>query len=469
MSDTTFSAGVGRVTITPPLTAPHASWGAQVHVLPDGVDRDLFATVLVVDDGIERAAWCEAEVVVISRAESDAIRAAVASELDIDAEHVRMSISHNHAGPPPSSWNWTRLGQEALDSYYAALPSLIAGAARAAKLAMRPARVGWGRGESYVAVNRRETAPGGRPVTGVNPEGAIDPDVLVVRIDGIDGDPLGSIVGYTMHPTFLGPTNTLISPDWPGHMRHVVEQVTGAPCLFAQGAAGDIGPGPKGFSDDLRAVRAIGGQVGSEAARVFLSIDVPPVTYEHERVWESGAPLGKWKATPIDVPAAVVRARSFTIDLPLGEQVPGDEAQRQVDAAQQNLDDLKASGAPASEVEAATFVIKRANMTRNRSLSYDGKSSTPVEMHALQIGPVIFVGVEGEPFSATGCRIKRESPFAATWFGGYTGGWAGYIPTPEEYPKKGYEVDTSPFADNAATVLEEGVLAALNSLASEER
>jgi len=26
------------------------------------------------------------------------------------------------------------------------------------------------------------------------------------------------------------------------------------------------------------------------------------------------------------------------------------------------------------------------------------------------------------------------SPFPATWFGGYTGGWAGYIPTPEEFP-----------------------------------
>ena len=95
MSDSAFSAGVGRVVITPPMTAPHASWGAQVHVLPEGVDRDLLATVLVVDDGIERAAWCEAELVIISRPESDAIRAAMARELDIDTEHVRVSISHN--------------------------------------------------------------------------------------------------------------------------------------------------------------------------------------------------------------------------------------------------------------------------------------------------------------------------------------------------------------------------------------
>jgi hypothetical protein len=467
VNETTFSAGIGRVTITPPLTAPHASWGAQVHVLPEGVDRDLVATVLVVDDGVERAAWCEAELVVISRAESDAIRQAVASELDIDVEHVRMSISHNHAGPPPSSWNWTRVGGEALERYYASLPSLIAGAARAAKLNLRPARIGWGRGECHVAVSRRETDPTGRPVTGVNPDGPIDPEVLVVRIDGTDGEPIGSIVGYTMHPTFLGPPNRLLSPDWPGHMRHVVEQVTGASCLFAQGAAGDIGPGPKGFRDDLRAVRAIGGQVGCEAARVYLSLDVPAARYEHERVQESGAPLSLWRPVPVDEAPPVVRARSFTIDLPLGEQMPVEEAERQVEAAQRALDEAKASGAPASKVEAATFVIKRANMTRNRSVAYAGKSSTPVEMHALRIGPVIFAGVEGEPFSASGCRIKRESPFPATWFGGYTGGWAGYIPTPEERLKRGYEVDTSPFADNAATVLEEAVVAVLTTLATE--
>lgn len=436
-----------------------------MHVLPDGVDRDLHATVLVVDDGRERAAWCEAELVLVSGAESDAIRAAVASELGLDREQVRFSLSHNHAGPPPSSWNWTTTGQEALDRYYAVLPSLVAGAARAAQLSMRPARFGWGRGTCHVAVNRREIAPNGRPVTGVNPEGAIDPEVLVVRIDGVDGDPIGSIVGYTMHPTFLGPSNRLVSPDWPGHMRHVMEQVTGAPCLFAQGAAGDIGPGPKGFSDDLRAVRAVGGQVGCEAASVWLSLDVPAVRYEHERIWESGAPLGKWRAVPIDEPSPVVRARSFTIDLPLGEQLPVEEAERRLAEAQRTLDDLTAASAPAAEIEAATFVVKRASMTRNRSVAYAGRTSTPVELHTLQLGPVMFAGVEGEPFSATGKRIEAASPFAATWFGGYTGGWVGYIPTPEERPKGGYEVDTSPFAAEAATVLETEVIAVLKRIA----
>ena len=329
---------------------------------------------------------------------------------------------------------------------------------------MSPARVGWGRGESHVAVNRRETAPSGRTVTGVNPDGEIDPEVLVVRIDDEDGDPIAAIVGYTMHPTFLGPTNRLISPDWPGHMRRVFEGVTGATCLFAQGATGDAGPGPKGFTDDLKAVRSIGAQVGCEAARVWHSLDVPAVRYEHERIWESGAPLGKWRAVPVETPEPVVRTRSLTIDLPLSPQLPREEAIAQAEAAKARLESLKASGAPATEVEAATFVAKRSSMTRSRSEAYAGLASTPVALHLLQIGPVVFAGFEGEPFLATGKAIKSASPFPATWFGGYTGGWAGYIPTPEEFPRAGYEVDISPFADTAAGVVAEGTIAALNDL-----
>jgi hypothetical protein len=256
----------------------------------------------------------------------------------------------------------------------------------------------------------------------------------------------------------------LISSDWPGQMRAVVEQVTGAPCLFAQGATGDIGPGPLGFSDDHAAMRAVGGQVGAEAAKVFLSIELPAVDHEHHRVQESGAPLGLWKRVPRAEDQVRVRSKSVQVILPLDDQMPIDEAEGRVAAAQGHLDELRASGAPDGEIESATFVVKRANMTLFRSQEYFGKSETPVDLHLFQIGPVVFAGVEGEPFHATGLAIKAASPFPATWFGGYTGGWAGYVPTADERPRKGYEVDTAPFAESAADALATQVIAALNEL-----
>jgi hypothetical protein len=468
MSNEFFRAGVGRVDITPPLTAPHASWGAQVHVLPDGVEADLWATALVVADGETTAAWLDLDVVIVSRRESDAIRAAVAEALGIPAQVVRVSVTHNHAGPPPSAWNWTRQGQAALDGYYALLPEYAAGAARAALQNLRPARVASGSGQSRVAVNRRETAPDGRPVTGVNFDGPIDPQVFVLRIDDRHGGPLAAVVGYTMHPTTLGPSNRLISPDWPGHLKRTVELLTGATCLFAQGATGDIGPGPEGYTADAGVVRRLGRQVGSEAARVYFGLDLPAVRHRHERVWESGAPLGKWVQEPVDESEPRVRVLTRDVSLPLIAQPPLPEAEARVDEAQRLLDDLKQKNAPAAEVEAATFVTKRTNMALSRARTYGGKETFPAELHLLQIGPAVFAGTEGEPFAEIGLAIKARSPWPATWFGGYTGGWAGYIPTADAYPRGGYEVDTSPFAPEAANLLVEETLAALHDLQIED-
>ena len=467
MADSRFRAGVGRVDATPPLTAPHASWGAQVHVLPDGVEAPLWASALVVDDGTTMAAWIDLDVVIITRAESDTIRKAVGAALGIPASHVRASVTHNHAGPPPSVWNWTNQGQEALDGYFSMLPEYAAGAARAALGSLRPARVGAGSGESRVAMNRRETAPDGRMVTGCNPGGLIDPEVLVGRIDDLDGSPIAAIVGYTMHPTTLGPPNRLISPDWPGHMKRTVESLTGAKCFFAQGATGNVGPGPEGFTDDIGVVQRLGARVGCEAARVFLALDLPAVEHVHDRVQESGAPLGLWQAIPCEEPEPVVQIMARSVGLPLTEQPPLEVAETAIVDAQDRLDALRASAAPAEEVEAATFAAKRANMTLTRVREYGGRVEAPVDVQVLRIGPVVLAGVEGEPFAEIGLEIKEASPFRHTWFGGYVGGWAGYIPTPEAYPLGGYEVETSPFAPAAAGVLTGAVISLLSELAEE--
>jgi hypothetical protein len=160
---------------------------------------------------------------------------------------------------------------------------------------------------------------------------------------------------------------------------------------------------------------------------------------------------------------------SREIRLPLIEQPLLSDAQASVDGAQRRLDDLKQRAAPAVEIEAATFATKRANMTLSRAQTYGGQQTFPVELHLLQIGPAVLVGTEGEPFAELGLEIKARSPWPATWFGGYTGGWAGYIPTADAYPELGYEVETSPFAPEAAERLVTETIAALNELQGQEQ
>lgn len=466
MANLSFQAGVGRVNITPPLSLPHAGWGAQAHINPDGVEADLWATVLVVTDGTEMAAVVDLDLVMLTREENEAIQAEVSSVLGIQPKQVRVSVTHAHSGPPPSTWDWLG-GGSVLQGYYELLPFYASGAARLALRNLRPAYVGVGRGQSFVAVNRRETAPSGKVVVGVNPDGVIDPEVLVIRIDGQDATPLAAIIGYTMHPTTLGPTNRLLSPDWPGHLKRTVEALTGATCLFAQGASGDIGPGPEGFTDRVEVARKLGAMVGCEAARVYLGLRLPPVRYRHERVWESGAPLARWTAVPIGENKPRVRVMTRDIPLPLRPQQTVAEAERSMADAHARLRDLRARGAQADEIEAATFMVKRASMALTRAQTFGGRGEFPVTLHLLQIGPAVLASIPCEPFAEIGLAVKRASPCTYTWFGGYVGGWFGYLPTEAEYARGGYEVDTSPFTPKAAQRVIDETAAALKELTSD--
>ena len=457
-----FRAGVGRRTITPALTVPHAGWGAQTHLFADGVETDLWATALVLADDRGMAAVVDVDLVAVTPEDARAIRTEVARVLGLAPEQVRVTETHNHAGPPNSHWAWMSEGAGALKRYYEQLPDLAASAAMAALRRLRPARVAAGSGESRIAVNRRERAPDGRRATGVNPDGVIDPQVFVVRIDGRDERPLAAIVGYTMHPTTMGPTNRCFSADWPGHLKRTVEGITGATCVFAQGATGNVGPGPEGYTDDARVIRRLGAAIGCEAARVYFNLQIPPKQFRHERVWESGAPLGKWVGMPVPEREPEVRVMTRELRLPLQPQPPAADAAARAEAARQRLNELVERHAPEAEVEAATFVTKRAAMTLARARAFAGRPEAPVELHLLQIGPAVLAGIPCEPFAEIGLAVKSRSPFPHTWFGGYVGGWSGYIPTPGEYPHGGYEVETSPFTPEAAGRVVEGTVAALN-------
>src|SRR5262249_22315700 len=85
-------------------------------------------------------------------------------------------------------------------------------------------------------------AASGQVACGYNPEGPADDTVLVAKAVTDSGQPLATFVNYACHPTTLAWQNTLISPDYLGTMREVVETATGAPCVFLQGASGDLGP-----------------------------------------------------------------------------------------------------------------------------------------------------------------------------------------------------------------------------------
>ena len=457
----TLRAGVGRAVITPPIGIAHAGWGVQTHQRAEGVDMDLLATVLVLANGPIEVALVDVDFCVVGRDLADRIRRAVSELCGIPFSHVRLSYTHTHSGPMLGP-SWMTEGEELIGPYVESLPGRIAGAAWDARRRLQPARVVAGSGSSAIAVNRRYKLPSGRIVAGRNWSGFTDTEVKVVRIDDLGERALAVLVHYGCHPTIMGPPNRLITPDYPGMVRQVVEGATGATCLFLQGAAGNV-HALVNFVGDPAIYRRLGAILGHEAARVALGLQSIPRRERLVRVMESGAPLAIYADEPTGEPDGTLRVATRSLRLPVREYPPVDEVVRD---ARQRAEQLAALRGKADEEElcVAVGLARRAGMLADKARQYAGWAEVETELHGIRLGEVALVGFAGEPFSELGVQVKARSPFAHTLFSGYTNDYLGYLPTAEAYPDRGYEVDTSPFRPGAGEQVVEESLALLAAL-----
>jgi hypothetical protein len=304
--------------------------------------------------------------------------------------------------------------------------------------------------------------PSGRVVAGRNWSGFTDTEVKVVRIDDLGERALAVLVHYGCHPTIMGPPNRLITPDYPGMVRQVVEGATGATCLFVQGAAGNV-HALVNFVGDPAIYRRLGAILGHEAAGVALGLLSVPRRERLVRVMESGAPLGIYADEPAGEPDGTLRVATRSVRLPVREYPPVDEV---VLDARQRAERLAAIRGKADEEElcVAVGLARRAGMLADKARQYAGLAEVETELHGIRLGEVALVGFAGEPFSELGIQVKARSPFPHTLFSGYTNDYLGYLPTAEAYPDGGYEVDTSPFRPGAGEQVVEASLALLAAL-----
>jgi neutral ceramidase len=405
------------------------------------VHDDLVATALVLSDGEVRLAIVTCDLIFVHPLMAARIRALAAGRTGIPAENVMICCSHTHSGPvtyvprkedagaDPDAWEMER-------SYLDNLAYLVAGAITEAHAGLQPAAWGVGRGEVTIGVNRRQALANGRIVLGENPQGDIDPKLLVWRVDGIpEGDdlsrsrPLATIANYACHAVCLSSNSYVISADWPGVMRRAVEPATGAMAGFVQGTGADVNPigGPQDTFDCAQ-------RAGDLAA---------------------GALLDLYPRIPLRRDARLAAAYRVCW-LPLLGPVDGQG--RRVPP----FDEVAArvTGLPRDEVGAflarrfpwAADVVAVEEGTRARGERGSGPEEprpgaagwyVQAEVQVMRLGDAVLVGIAAEPFVAIGRAIKARSTAAHTLVAGYSNGSIGYLPPPEAYEQGGYEVNTS--------------------------
>src|SRR5262249_35856664 len=155
---------------------------------------------------------------------------------------VLINFNHTHSGPVvPDYMPYEEPKQLAIQTRHAEeMLARLEKACREAVANLQPARLAIGWGECRGNLNRRQKMPDGTVLLGEDPNGACDRSVGVLRVDKLDGSLLAVAFRYSCHTVTLGPKTNLISPDYAGTARRVVEGALGCPSLFLQGCAGNV-------------------------------------------------------------------------------------------------------------------------------------------------------------------------------------------------------------------------------------
>ena len=409
------------------------------------VERELTATALVLSDEVTKVAMIGCDILCIRSPHVERFRQRIGDAIGIPEDHVLINASHTHLGAMLPGWQAETGQQEELQrSYLAKLEESLVSAASMANAQLQPARIGARKWHVRIGVNRRERMSDGQIMIGRNPEGAVDHEVGVIRIDDLSGNPIVTVMSAAAHPIILGPKTSQLSPDFVGPAREIVERVTNAPSLFLQGAAGNVSPicgigtGSPDQYDDLE---RIGAMLGGEVVKTWAHIRTHN-QHGPRRIVQSVSAISLRDYEPLPeacIDSLQVAARRVTI--PMAPLPDRQATEANLARYQEQLDEARNS----NHVGATHVAQKLVQWAQLALETID--SGRPVTRDlicwAMRINDIGIVSVNGEPFAEFALEVKRRSPLPNTFFLGYSNGCLGYLPTPGAFDEGGMEVNES--------------------------
>ncbi len=423
-SNKTLLAGAAKTNITPPLGTSLAGYmrdrrAAHIH-------DDLFARSLVLDNGEARIAFVICDSLAIYKKEIDKAKHLINEHTGIPPEQVLIAATHSHTAPTVVS-----VFQSEPDKEYADwLVTRVVDSVRIAVNNLRPAKIGWGVGrEDSVVFNRRffmkpgttppnpwgetdeavKMNPGYENPNIVKPAGPIDPDLSILAVQDLDGDPIAILGNYTLHYVGGGKGDD-VSADYFGVWAEMIEREVGGDgeitkppfvAMLTNGCSGDIN------NIDVR-----------------KRLEQPYPYHQMYEVARIVADKAREVVRNIDYHEWVPLAAKQTV-LELGVRKPTEseikEAKSILENAEEPLKTLR-------EIYARETVLlaKRSDTVH-----------TPVQ--ALRIGEAGIVTFPGEAFVELGLEVKEDTPFPTTFCIELANDYVGYIPTVQAHEQGGYE------------------------------
>jgi hypothetical protein len=423
---------LGRRDTTPPEGIYARMWGAATHDFADGVHRPLTATALALQsEGGRPRVLLALDIALLGdlggRSDEERVLQPVREALGLEPGELLVNCSHTHAAPWAAMSRSHNPGGELIGPYLDQLSRAILEASREAIEGLAPATLTWATGRCDLARNRDLPDPAsddGRIVCGFNPVASADDTLVVGRItaDG-DGRVLGTIVNYACHPTTLAWENTLISPDYVGAMRELVEANTGgAPCVFLQGASGELGPAHQYVGDTALEGMLPAGQL-----------------LRYDGLVESGAPLAVWLPAPFE-PSRVLDGGLVDVPLPV-KPMP-------------SVEELEAQRAVTEDRPTAERLFRKIQIVRNLS----GGDHQVFPAWVWRLGDSLMVAHANEAYSCFQEDLRAAFPDETVVVMNTSGAEMGYLYPPALEGVDIYQVWQTPFTKDALPTLTESCI-----------
>ncbi|MCU0229475.1 MAG: neutral/alkaline non-lysosomal ceramidase N-terminal domain-containing protein [Bryobacterales bacterium] len=432
-----FRVGLAAVDITPPPGAPMA--GYYFNRAAEGVHDPLQAKAMVLESGTTRVALVSCDLLSMPGDIAAEARLRISRDPGIAPSHVMISATHTHTGPVLLTGQirynlegeLLRIGRQ----YTNELPGRIQQAVAAASANLRPVRLLRARAQqASLTFNRRfwmkDGTVGWNPGKGnpniVRVAGPIDPEVAVLAVESMKGDPLGAIVNYALHLDTVG--GMRYSADYPFTLARNLQEARGEGffTMFTLGAAGNLN------HIDVSSGRPQKGQ--EEAARIGTVLAATVLESLRD-----AAPIATGE----------LRASTRTVSLPLAAFTA------------EELEWARRTAATFGGPSPAPFLDL---VKASRVLATAERQGRPIEaeVQVISIGrDVAWVALPGEIFTELGQAIKLASPFAWTSVVTLANDNPGYIPDRKAHAQGAYEAISARVAPGSGELLVEAATRAL--------
>ena len=409
-----LKAGAAQINITPPVG--YELVGQWVARKSTGVNDELFANALVIDNGSVKFAMVSCDVLSIGNTLRDRIRLLIAQETDLNPNYMLLCGTHTHTGPAVVG----ALGTDADEAYRDWFVKAVAGAVKIANDRLQDAVIGVGSGSAPGwAFPRRYWMKGGyvqmHPRKGdpniVRVQGTADPQMNVLYATDKNEQAIAVMVNFACHSTVVG-GESVISADFPGAIRDVIKKVKGdqTVVLFANGACGDVCQidveNPNHHEHGHRWREKMGLALGSEALKIIAAMDMN----------DTASPVIKIKQEVLPLPIRDIPAERLA-------QAKAAFANRPMHPPPRTRDEI----------------VQRELILLSQDKERD--ANVYAELMAIRLNGAAIITIPGELFCDLGKRIKAESGFEPTFVVELANGCVGYLPTLEAFDGGGYETE----------------------------